>query len=101
MAARLLVDNGYKILNRNFYCKSGEIDIIALKDDIVAFVEVKARHSDDFGFPSEFVDSKKQANIRKCAEYYLLKNEYSDKFIRFDVISIQKNEVVEWIDNAF
>jgi putative endonuclease len=68
---------------------------------LVVFVEVKARSSNDYGHPLEFVDRKKQNNIKNCAEYYLMKNKIDDKYLRFDVVSMQNESTIDWIENAF
>jgi len=99
----LLKEKGYSILKCNFNCSFGEIDIIAQKGDLTVFVEVKARTSKDYGYPSEFVDDKKRRNIKKCASYYMLQNNLNinEENVRFDVIAIENRDSVEWIENAF
>lgn len=64
-------------------------------------MEVKARKSSDFGYPSEFVDNKKQNHIKNCAQYFLLSNNIDNADLRFDVISIENRNGIEWIENAF
>ncbi len=71
LACRLLVKKGYSLIERNFACKMGEIDIIASDGKELAFVEVKTRKRTDFGLPCEAVDSKKQARLLKTAQFYL------------------------------
>ncbi len=63
-------------------------------------MEVKARHSSDFGYSAEFVNRKKQLRIISCAKYFLLKNNITDVDVRFDVIGME-NETIDWIENAF
>lgn len=70
-AARVLAANGYRILERNFRCKAGEIDLIASKGGRLCFVEVKTRQTARFGTPAEAVDREKQRRIRRAAEFYL------------------------------
>lgn len=74
-ACRLLEREGYTIAARNYSCRMGEIDIIAVNPDekLFAFVEVKTRRSTSFGMPSEAVDRKKQQKLRRCAELYMLR----------------------------
>ena len=74
-ACRLLEREGYTIAERNFSCKTGEIDIIAVHpaERLIAFVEVKTRRSTAFGMPSEAVDRKKQQKLRRCAQLYILR----------------------------
>ena len=77
LAFNYLIENNYKILNTNFSCKLGEIDIIAQKDDYIIFVEVKARSFSAFGLPREAVTYQKQQHINKfhtsCEESTMLK----------------------------
>ena len=77
----------YKILERNFRCKLGEIDIIAQKGEDLIFVEVKTRASDKMGTPAEAVTYYKKQNIIKTAKYYLMMNP-TELNIRFDVIEV-------------
>jgi putative endonuclease len=94
-AVKLLQNKGYKILDRNFRSKFGEIDIIATDKDTLVFVEVKARWSQKFGSPEEAVTSQKLYKIRKTGEYYsLLHPELSQK-LRIDVVALEiENGVV-------
>ncbi len=95
-----MIEKGYTILARNFHCRGGELDIVAKKGDLVVFVEVKARSSDDYGYPSEFVTPRKRKHLRECARYFLLSNGLDNVDIRFDVVGITGKNV-EWIENAF
>lgn len=70
-AAETLKNKGYKILERNFSNKFGEIDIIARDGDILVFVEVKAKKGTDFGLPEEMVNAGKLRKIRRMADVYL------------------------------
>ena len=70
-AARYLRRKGYRILDRNFSCRQGEIDIIAEKSGVVAFVEVKLRKNADFAQAREFVTARKQARILAAARLWL------------------------------
>ena len=100
-AEEYLLGNGYKILERNFRNRSGEIDLIAKKDGYICFVEVKYRTTTDFGSPLEAVDFRKQNQIRKVAMYYLMKNKLSEWTpCRFDVIAFE-GEKMTHIENAF
>ena len=100
LAFNYLKENDYKILNTNFSCKLGEIDIIAEKDKYIIFVEVKARSSKKFGMPCEAVTYQKQQHIKRTALYYLQKTKNLDKFCRFDVIEILDGKI-NHIENAF
>ena len=74
IAAKFLSDKGYKILERNYMTRFGEIDLIAVKNNILAFVEVKLKQSEDFGTPEEMIGRGKLARVQHMAEFYLLEN---------------------------
>lgn len=84
-AARYLMKKGYKIVVRNFRCRTGEIDIIAYDGDCLVFVEVKTRRSVQYGRPAEFVDKRKRRRIISAAYMYLRGEEPE---LRFDVIEV-------------
>ncbi len=90
LAAKYLAQNKYKIIQRNFRCKLGEIDIIAydLKNKELVFFEVKTRSNFKYGRPSEAVTKMKKKHIVKAAEYYYNYKSQRNKAIRFDVIEI-------------
>lgn len=88
-AVNLLKGKGYKIIDRNFRSKFGEIDIVAIKDDVLVFVEVKARWSLKFGKPEEAVTSSKLWKIGKTGEYYSLLHPNLPKKLRIDVVAIE------------
>lgn len=100
LAKQYLLKNHYKILECNFVCELGEIDIIAKQKNIIVFVEVKSRASLKFGYPRESVTSTKQQKIRNVASVYLIKNNLTKSDCRFDVIDIL-NEEITHIINAF
>ena len=89
-ACSYLESHNYKIIERNFRCRQGEIDIIAkdLSKNELVFVEVKTRLRFNYGTPSQSVTSIKQRHILNVAKYYLYKNSITDTFIRFDVIEV-------------
>ena len=99
-----LKKKGYKILARNYRKSYGEIDIIASKDENIAFVEVKTRKSDDYGTPSEFVTLKKQKKIIKTAYTYIQENDLDAEFT-FDIVEVyltgRKVRDINHIVNAF
>ena len=100
-AEEYLLGNGYKILERNFRNRSGEIDLIAKKDEQIHFIEVKYRTTAMYGSPLEAVDFRKQNQIRKVAMYYLMKNKLSEWTpCQFDVIAFE-GEKMTHIENAF
>ncbi|MBN2613509.1 MAG: YraN family protein [Bacteroidales bacterium] len=99
--AKLFLENkGYKILETNWRFDHKEIDIIALKDKEIVFVEVKARKNSRFGEPEEAVDEKKQQRLIEAAEAYLSGNDM-DFEARFDVISIINNTEIKHFPYAF
>jgi len=90
-AAALLKRSGYRIVERNYRCRYGEIDIIAVDRGTIAFVEVKTRTSHAFGTPAEGVDAKKQRHIAETAQYYLAEKGLEDREARFDVVGITRS----------
>jgi len=104
LAARLLKQRGYTILETNYRTLLGEIDIIARDRDTIVFVEVKARRSLGFGGPKWAVTPKKQRKISMVALYYLKTTRQSQAKARFDVVAIRslaEPPQVEIIRNAF
>ncbi|MDK2798385.1 MAG: putative endonuclease [Clostridiales bacterium] len=87
IAVKYLLKKNYKILERNFHCKLGEIDIIAKEGAYIVFIEVKTRKNTNFGVPSEAVNYYKQKKIMQIAQYYLMVNKLNVN-VRFDVIEI-------------
>ena len=106
-AVRFLKSQGYRILERNLKFKMGELDIIAMKDDCVAFIEVKTRSTDESGLPFEAVTPPKMRRIVTMAELYIRRKKLADRELsfRFDIISIvwPKGELpqIEHYENAF
>ncbi|MCL5292144.1 MAG: YraN family protein [Actinobacteria bacterium] len=100
MACRYLQRRGFRILDRNFRMRTGEIDIIARKGDLIIFCEVKAREGELFGKPFEAVTERKIQRIRRLAESYIAFKKPDFEDARFDVISIE-NSKIEHIENAF
>ena len=86
----------------NYRYSRSEIDMIASKDDLLIFVEVKARSNVSFGLPEQFVDEKKAKNIMKAAEQYIFEIDWNGN-VRFDIISviIKKSIEIEHIEDAF
>lgn len=87
--------HGYKILERNFKCRLGEIDIICQRDEEISFIEVKARSGDTFGTPAESVNKDKIKRIKNAAKLYLMINDIGSKTIKFDVVEIYLNHLKE------
>lgn len=88
LAVKYLEQIGYKVIERNFECRQGEIDIIALDKDEVIFIEVKTRTNIKFGNPIEAVNEIKQKHLLKAVKYYLYSRHLENEFIRIDVIEI-------------
>ncbi len=96
LAGSYLEKNSYKILDRNFNCMQGEIDIVAYDviNNEVVFVEVKTRTNFNYGFPSEAVNNLKQKHMLNSARYYLYCKKMDNVYVRFDVIEVVINEHV-------
>ena len=104
LALRFLKRNGYKIIERNYVCKMGEMDIIAQEKDTLVFVEVKTRTSMDFGPPQLAVNPTKQMQLSKVALNFLKEKKREDVKARFDVVAIvlrPTGEEIELIRDAF
>jgi len=103
-AALYLVEHGFTILNRNWRTKRGEIDIIAAKENIIVFVEVKTLPSGSLETLAHELDQRKQKRITETAKCFIAINrKYNDSIIRFDVIVIDMPGFpgVYHIENAF
>lgn len=107
VAANFLISRGFRILERNFRCKGGEVDIIARDpgDRSLVFVEVKARRGLSYGVPQLAVTPFKQRQISKAALTWLSKNRLHDQNARFDVVAILLHtggqHAIDHIKNAF
>ncbi|MGQ3686361.1 MAG: YraN family protein [Candidatus Loosdrechtia sp.] len=106
LAVKFLRKNGFKILQRNYACRCGEIDIICYDRGAIVFVEVKTRHSDTYGPPELSVTEAKKRQIIKVAKYYVAKKKVHDIDLRFDVVSILypphgENPTITLFKNAF
>ena len=102
MAARYLCTHDYTILARNYRTPFGEVDLIAQKDGVLVYVEVKYRSSNDYGDPLEAVDRRKQRQICKVANYHYAGYAAGQEMdCRFDVIGIYGDGSIRHIPNAF
>ncbi len=104
LAAGFLEQLGFEIIERNFRYDRGEIDLIAKKEKLISFCEVKTRTSNTFGKGEDAVDAKKQQQIRKVAEGFISERELDNYDFRLDVVvvEIRKNETkIRIIENAF
>lgn len=93
LAVKFLKKNGYKILQRNFRSKLGEIDIVAQEKDVLVFVEVKTRWSEKFGLPEEAITPWKIRSIIKTGQYFKLLNPDFPESLRIDLVAI---ELTSW-----
>ncbi len=102
-AARYLAKRGYRILERNYSTRSGEIDLIALDKETVVFVEVKTRSNDAYGSPELSVTPRKQSRMIKAALGYIKYKKLHQVPCRFDVVAINAaaEQEIELIQNAF
>ncbi len=104
VALRFLRKRGYRIVEKNYVCKMGEMDIIAKEKDTLAFIEVKARTSAQVGPPQLAVNATKQRPLSKVALNFLKEKKIEDAKARLDVVAIllgQKGEEIELIRDAF
>jgi putative endonuclease len=101
--ARYLEKHRYRILGRNVSCRTGEIDLVASKEDVIAFVEVKTRHEHQFEL-SQIIVPAKQHKIIAAARWYIAQHALCDMVYRFDVALVQakyEDFVITYIPNAF
>jgi putative endonuclease len=104
IAERYLKKKGYKLVERNYRCLSGEVDLIVLDRRVIVFVEVKTRSDDRFGTPFEAVEVRKQQKMIRAAQFFLHAKGLQQREARFDVVGISwpgRQPVVEHIENAF
>lgn len=98
-AARYLKIKGWKIVKKNYVNPFGEIDIIASKQNVLAFIEVKTRSSDKFGTPSQAVNESKKSKYVQGAKFFFYKREMNCA-VRFDIIEVYQGQI-NHIENAF
>lgn len=99
VAVQYLTKHGVKVIERNYNCRIGEIDIIGIDGECLVFFEVKYRKNDNFGSPFEAITLSKQKRIVGCAKYYSVFKNWKGMY-RFDAIGITGDKI-EWIKNAF
>lgn len=103
LAVDYLLDNGYKIRERNYRYLKAEVDIIALKDNILSAIEVKTRTSNYFGNPEDFVTPKKIKLLVSAIDHYVVQRDL-DVNVRFDIIAItleKSSHKLEHLEDAF
>lgn len=91
IAENFLKESGYVILERNFRCKVGEIDVIGKDNKYIVFIEVKTRYGNLYGTPAESITYSKQHKIYKAAQLYILKKKLYNFNFRFDVVEVILN----------
>ena len=105
IAWNYLQGQGYQILEKNYRCPLGEIDVVAKKDRRLSFIEIKTRTDDGFGRPEESVHEVKQRKLAQVGAFYLKKNKLTDTSASFDVLAITLNPPAapkfRLISNAF
>lgn len=104
LAADYLIKSGYRIVERNYRCVFGEIDIVAEDGDTLVFIEVKSRRSANYGVPQLAVGYRKQKKISTVALNYIEERQKHGRSARFDVVSIRlssSGHAIELIKNAF
>jgi putative endonuclease len=105
LAGRYLEEHGFRIIEKNYRYGKGEIDIVAREDDYLVFVEVKTRHSLNFGEPEYAISRGKLNQIKKIASAYLWEKEIEDQDCRIDVVTIlfqgKESPQINHIRNAF
>jgi putative endonuclease len=92
IACLYLLRQGFDILARRYRGRSGEVDIIAFEKDLLVFVEVKTRRSQEFGEPWEFVDWQKQQILRRTAEEFIADHDLGQYTYRFDIVGVLARE---------
>lgn len=105
LAARYLKRKGYRFLMYNYRVRGGEIDVIVCRGDLLVFVEVKTRTSDEYAAPHQQVTAQKQHRLTRAARAYLRHYGMDQPRVRFDVVSIVWPDAgepeIEHIENAF
>ena len=104
LAAAHLESAGYKILARNYRIRAAEIDLIAERDGVIVFVEVKTRRTKKFGRPAAAVTERKQKKIIEAASVFMQNAEYANRACLFDVIEIFASDdgwQINQLENAF
>jgi len=104
LACKYLINQGLKIISKNFQSKCGEIDLIMQDGEVLVFVEVRHRRLSDYGGGVATVDKYKQLKIIKTANLYLQKHKLYDKVLcRFDIVATsgKNGDKLDWIKDAF
>ena len=100
-AAAFLAKRGFQVLERNFRCRQGEVDLVGVHEGCLVFVEVKYRKNRTSGMPEEAVGEGKQRKICRVSDYFRIRHpEYCAMQVRYDVIAVCAEET-RWYKNAF
>lgn len=89
LATEFLRKHGYRVIERNYHCRIGEVDIIAREGKELVFVEVRTRESVDFGEPEESIDLSKQKRLVKLSYYYIIEHALESIPWRIDVVTVR------------
>ena len=101
-AQRFLEQKGLALIQKNYRCKQGEIDLIMQDGTYTVFVEVRLRHNPDYGHSIETITKTKQRRVKQAATCYLLEKKLYDQVdCRFDAVGIGPNNAISWVPNAF
>ena len=104
LVVEVLEQRGYRVLDRNVHCRFGELDVVAERGEVLAFVEVRMRASERFGSPLASVLGPKQRKVVLAATEYCQRRRLFRRVIRFDVASVVgrgRSGVVEYVEDAF
>lgn len=99
-AENYLAGQGLKVVQRNYRCRGGEIDLLMQDGDTLVFVEVRVRNQMGFGGPLASVDRRKQQRLALAAQHYLQRHGWAGP-CRFDVVGLNEHQAPQWIRNAF
>lgn len=97
LAAVYLKQKGFEILESQYRCKYGEIDLVAKEQEEIVFIEVKSRQSDARGYPEESVTPEKVRHLIACAEFFLDEHQLTDRLWRIDVVAIEMKDITPMI----
>jgi putative endonuclease len=105
LACNFLANNGYRIIETNYRCRDGEVDVVTQQRDVLVFVEVRTKKNLNFGTPEESITERKKEKLRAVAEHYTQNHENLPPTWRIDVVAVQLNyrgrlHRIEIIENA-
>ncbi len=92
LAAQYLESHGYKVLERNWRCRRGEIDLVAKEGDVLVFVEVKTRRGRDYGTPEEALTRYKVKRLLELGQRYILEHDLEDVEWRVDLVAVELDQ---------